>query len=194
VRVYPDLHHFPLGRRAEKCEALLHPQPDLSDEQIPMKIVKFVMPAVVVALGSAAPAAVAAQTTIKAADAWSRPVPAGLPTAVVYLTVVNSGHDPDRLIGAQTPIAAHMTLHRSTMAHGVMSMDPVPGGAEIAPGGVLKLAPGGYHLMLDGLKGGLQPGARFPATLTFAHAGAVKIEVQVRAGATAGGGAAMKMR
>jgi copper(I)-binding protein len=47
--------------------------------------------------------------------------------------------------------------------------------------------------MLEGLKGGLQPGAHFPATLTFAHAGRVKIDVQVRAGPmTPAGGMTMR--
>jgi len=147
-----------------------------------MRFVTLPVALAAVAVCAAPPAAFAAETGIKAAGAWSRPVPAGLPTAVVYLTVSNTGHDADRLIGAQTPVAAHMTLHRSTMANGVMSMAAVESGAEIAPGGVLKLAPGGYHFMLEGLKGGLQAGARFPATLTFAHAGQIRIEVQVRAG------------
>jgi len=157
-----------------------------------MRFPLFAVAVAAVAL-SPAPAAVAAEAKIQVTGAWSRPVPAGLPMGAVYLTVANLGHDPDRLIGAETPIAAHMTLHRTTMVNGMMSMAAVPGGAEIPPGGVLKIEPGGYHFMLEGLKGGLQAGAHFPATLTFAHAGRVRIEVQVQAGPMAPG-PAMKMR
>jgi copper(I)-binding protein len=139
-------------------------------------------PVAAVALCAATHSAFAAESAIRVTSAWSRPVPLGLPTGVVYLTVTNLGHDGDRLIGAETPVAARMTLHRSTMTKGMMSMAPVPGGAEIPPGGVLKVEPGGYHFMLEGLKRGLQTGARFPATLTFAHAGRLRIEVQVQAG------------
>jgi copper(I)-binding protein len=135
---------------------------------------RFPLLAVTVAAVALSSAAVAAETAIQVTGAWSRPVPAGLPTGAVYLTVANRGHEPDRLIGAQTPVAARMTLHRTTMVNGMMSMAPVPGGAEIPPGGVLKIAPGGYHFMLEGLKGGLQAGTRFPATLTFAHAGKMR--------------------
>ena len=156
-----------------------------------MRFAFFAM-AAAVAVFAAPPASFAEGTAIRVTGAWSRPVPAGLPTGVVYLRVVNLGHEPDRLIAAQTPVAAHLTLHRSSMAHGVMSMDAVPGGAEVAPGGVLKLEPGGYHLMLEGLKGGLALGRRFPVTLTFAHAGQVKVEVQVQTGPTPAGG--MNMR
>jgi len=158
-----------------------------------MRFPLFTATVAAVALSAAPPTAFAADAAIRVTGAWSRPVPAGLPTAAVYLTVANLGHDPDRLIGAQTPVAARMTLHRTTMVNGMMSMAPVPGGAEIPAGGVLKIAPGGYHFMLEGLRGGLQAGSHFPATLTFAHAGQVRIEVQVQAGPMAGGGA-MVMR
>jgi len=157
-----------------------------------MRFPLFAATVAAVALSAAPPTAFAAEGAIRVTDAWSRPVPAGLPTGAVYLTVANLGHGPDRLIGAQTPVAAHMTLHRTTMVQGMMSMAAVPGGAEIAPGGVLKIAPGGYHFMLEGLKRGLAPGAHFPATLTFAHAGRVTIEVQVQAGPMASGGMTMR--
>jgi copper(I)-binding protein len=158
-----------------------------------MRFALFAVTVAAVALSAATPAAFAADAAIRVTGAWSRPVPVGLPTGAVYLTVANHGRDADRLIGAETPVAARMTLHRTTMAKGMMSMAPVPGGAEIAPGGVLKIAPGGYHFMLEGLKGGLQAGACFPATLTFAHAGRLRIEVQVQAGPAAPGGG-MNMR
>jgi copper(I)-binding protein len=157
-----------------------------------MRFPLFAVTVAAVAL-SAAHAAFAADASIRVTGAWSRAVPAGLPTGAVYLTVANLGPEADRLMGAQTPVAAHMTLHRTTMVNGMMSMAAVPGGAEIPPGGVLKIEPGGYHFMLEGLKGGLRAGAHFPATLTFAHAGQVKIEVSVQAGAMAPGGG-MKMR
>jgi copper(I)-binding protein len=158
-----------------------------------MRFPLFAVTLAAVALSAATPAAFAAAGAIRATGAWSRPVPAGLPTGAVYLTISNLGRDPDRLIGAETPVAAHMTLHRSTMVNGMMSMAPVPGGAQIAPGGVLKIEPGGYHFMLEGLRRGLDPGTHFPATLTFAHAGQVNIEVQVRAAPMAAGGG-MTMR
>jgi copper(I)-binding protein len=159
----------------------------------PMRFALFSLTVAASAFGALSPAAVAAPFGVQATGAWSRPVPAGLPTGAVYVTLANLGHEPDQLIGAETPVAARMTLHRTTMVNGMMSMAPVPGGVEIAPGGVLKIEPGGYHFMLEGLKGGLQAGARFPAILTFAHAGRVRIEVQVRPGPMAGGGG-MQMR
>ena len=38
---------------------------------------------------------------------------------------------------------------------------------------------GDYHVMLSGLKEPLKTGSRVPATLNFANAGAVKVEITV---------------
>lgn len=147
----------------------------------------FVLPAVLTAalLGAAIPAAAAptaAHTSrITVSDAWSRPAAPGISTGVIYLTVHNSGRTADTLVGASSPMAGEVSLHRSAMAGGVATMEAVKDGLEAPAGGTAKLEPNGYHLMMMGLKGGLKAGTSFPATLRFAHAGAVKLTVQVRA-------------
>ncbi len=134
------------------------------------------------ALTLAHQAARAAVLPIRAIDAWSRPAAAGLRTGVAYLTLVNGGPAPDRLEAASSPKAAQVGLHRSAMSHGVMDMEPVTGGLALPPGHAVALAPNGYHLMLTGLKGGLQAGERYPLTLRFAHAKPMTIQVRVRSG------------
>ena len=131
-------------------------------------------------LSLCAPQARAQPSPIQVVHAWSRPIPAGLPTGVIYLTVDNRGGAPDRLTGASTPIAQRMTLHRTTMKAGIMSMQAIPTGLEIPARGEVRLEPAGYHFMLVGLKRGLAAGAHFPATLTFAHAPPQTVEVTVR--------------
>ena len=130
--------------------------------------------------GSAQAAPVGA---IRVTDAWSRPAATGLPTGVAYLTLVNAGAAADRLMSASSPKADRVGLHRSVMTAGVMRMDPVPEGLELPPGRPVALKPGGYHLMLAGLKGGLKVGEAYPLTLRFAHAHAQTVTVQVRNGA-----------
>ncbi len=44
---------------------------------------------------------------------------------------------------------------------------------------MIAFAPGGYHIMLTGLKAPLKTGDSFPLTLTFAGAGEVKVDVKV---------------
>ena len=51
-----------------------------------------------------------------------------------------------------------------------MKMRPV-GPLPIEPGKPVTLAPGGYHIMLSGLKRSLKQGDSFPITLSFAKAG-----------------------
>ena len=108
-------------------------------------------------------------------------------TGAAYLELANHGSAPDKLIAASTPIAAKAELHENKMENGVMEMRPVDG-IDIAPGGTATLKPGGYHLMLMGLKEPLKAGGHFPLTLTFAKAGKIDIQVPVEAvGAMQGG-------
>ncbi len=62
----------------------------------------------------------------------------------------------------------------------IMKMAPVEGGLAIKPGETVKLAPGGYHLMLMDLRAQLKPGETVPGTLTFEKAGAVPGHVHGR--------------
>jgi copper(I)-binding protein len=122
---------------------------------------------------------------------WAPATPNGAPTAAAYMTIMNHGSTADTLLGGTSP-AGKFDIHQMSMANGIMSMRPVTGGVTIPPGSTVTLGPqGGYHFMLSGLKAPLMQGARVPATLTFAKAGQVPIELSVAAiGARAPAGAA----
>ena len=61
--------------------------------------------------------------------------------------------------------------------------------------GTVKLAPGGYHLMLQDLKGPFKEGEKVPVTLTFEKAGKVAVSLEVQGvGAQAPGGGGMMMK
>ncbi len=109
---------------------------------------------------------------------WARASAGGATTGAAYLTVTDNGQ-PDRLVAASTPAAA-AALHETIQDSGVMKMRPV---AAIAldPGKPVTLAPGGYHVMLTGLKAPLKAGDSFPLTLTFEHAKPVTVMVNVEA-------------
>ena len=65
-----------------------------------------------------------------------------------------------------------------------MKMRPVAS-LPIEPDKPVTLAPGGYHIMLSGLKQELKQGDSFPITLSFAKAGQVAASATVaKAGAT----------
>ncbi len=148
-------------------------------------------------------AAPARAQEVKAGDlvitqAWARATPNGAKIGGGYLTVENKGSTPDRLIGGSTDAAAKLEVHEMAMKDGVMKMRPLDNGLVIDPGKTVKLAPGGYHLMMFDLKGPLKQGDTVPITLKFEKAGEVKVSLAVQGigaqapGDAAPGGAMMK--
>ena len=122
-------------------------------------------------------------------EAWSRATPGGAKVAGAYLTVENKGTAPDRLVGGSGDVAGRVEIHEMAMDGGVMKMRPLDNGLVIDPGKTVKFAPGGYHLMLMGLKTQLKQGDKVPLTLQFEKAGKVKVSLDVQGvGAQAPGG------
>jgi copper(I)-binding protein len=121
------------------------------------------------------------QSGIQLDHVWSRAALAGHEGAV-YLTITDTG-PADTLTDVMTPVAATAHLHESLNDNGVMKMRPVAS-LPIEPGKPVTLAPGGYHIMLTGLKQPLKEGDSFPITLTFTKAGQVTATAAVaKAGA-----------
>jgi len=113
-------------------------------------------------------------------QAWSRATPKGAKIAGGYLTIENKGAAPDRLVGGSGEIAGKVEIHEMAMNNGVMTMRPLDKGLAIEPGKTVKLAPGGYHLMLMDLKGPFKQGDKVPVTLEFEKAGKVTLSFDVQ--------------
>lgn len=96
-----------------------------------------------------------------------------------YFQVKNTGASADRLVGAKTDAADRAELHESVMKEGVMKMLPVEA-VDLPAGGGVKFKPGGYHIMLMGLKAPLEENTTFRLTLVFEKAGEVTLTVPVR--------------
>lgn len=154
-------------------------------------VLKFFAPAVLFTSLFAVPASA---EDIKAGDlvisqAWSRATPGGAKIAGGYLTIENKGAAPDRLVGGSGDIAGKVEIHEMAMNNGVMTMRPLDKGLAIEPGKTVKLAPGGYHLMMFDLKGPFKQGEKVPVTLEFEKAGKVNLSLDVQGvGAQAPGG------
>jgi copper(I)-binding protein len=112
---------------------------------------------------------------------WARATAPGMPMGVVYLTLTNRGTREDALIAAQTPAAARVEIHQTLLTDGMARMRPLTQ-VIVGAGKVVKVEPGGIHLMLVDLTQPLLTGNRFPLTLTFRDSG--KLEVQVKVEAT----------
>jgi copper(I)-binding protein len=97
----------------------------------------------------------------------------------VFLTMVNHGDHDDSLLKAAAPSVAKITrLTTITFDSGSMEL---PNVADIAVPAhhTVGIAPGGYHVILEGLKEPLKKGQHFPLILTFRHAGTITVTVDV---------------
>ena len=113
-------------------------------------------------------------------QAWSRATPGGAKIAGGYLTIENKGAAPDRLTAVSGDVAGKVEMHEMAMNNGVMTMRPLDKGLVIEPGKTVKLAPGGYHLMLMDLKNPLKQGEKVPLVLDFEKAGKVTVSLEVQ--------------
>jgi copper(I)-binding protein len=121
-------------------------------------------------------------------DAWTRATPGGAKVGGGYLTIDNKGTTADRLIGGSSPVAGKVEVHAMAMKNGVMTMRLLKDGLPIPAGQSVKLAPGGYHIMLMDLKAPLKKGEKIPVTLKFEKAGDVRVTLEVQdIGATSPG-------
>ena len=118
---------------------------------------------------------------------YATPSLTGSRSGAVYIKELrNKGDAPDRLLGAQTPAAARVSLHAMQMEGDVMRMREVPA-IELPAQSALRMghaqASGnakGYHLMLEDLKAPLKDGERFDLTLRFEKAGERTVQIWVQ--------------
>ena len=148
---------------------------------------RFVLPillALILSLSACAPSAPAAQgPAIVVMNPWVRAV-GGMggmdATSALFMVIQNNGSAVDTLLKAESDAAGMVQIHISEInADGVSSMREVDG-IEIPAGGSVELMPGGYHVMLMGLKRELKAGDTITFILTFKIAGTVTIEAPVK--------------
>jgi protein SCO1/2 len=127
-------------------------------------------------------AAPASDSSIRLDDPWVRRAPAmasAESNTAAYVTIVNGGRAPDTLLSATADVARSVEIHETRNMSGMMMMEPVPR-IIVPPGARVELKPGGYHLMLIGLKHGLGPGQTVALTLVFERAGRITARAGVR--------------
>ena len=138
--------------------------------------------ALALAISAAAPALA---QEFKAGDitidkAWTRATPKGADSGAGYLTIHNTGAAPDKLTGGSAAFAT-VEIHVMKTENGVMQMRELKDGLDLPAHSLVRLSPGGYHIMFTHLKKPLEKGAKVTATLTFEHAGSVAVEFPVEA-------------
>jgi copper(I)-binding protein len=93
-----------------------------------------------------------------------------------YLRIVNTGSAADTLFGARSEVAGHAMLHGTEGGGGAMTMVSQ---VVIPPGDSVVMAPGGLHLMFEGLQRRIVAGDTVEVVLRFARAGEVTVALPV---------------
>lgn len=144
------------------------------------QLIRVVAASFLLAAAFAAPESAAQQAaTITIEDPWAGTTNPGATVAAGYVTVRNTGAQPDRLLSAASPRAARVELHEMSMSNGVMRMRPVDGIA-IPAGGEATLQPGGLHIMFLEIDAQFVEGQRVPVTLRFERTGDVAVDFVAR--------------
>lgn len=144
------------------------------------KLVLEVLTATALTLGSilaSTPGVLANDVMVKGAFARASAMSTAKAGAV-YMTLINQGAATDRLIAVTTKAAKSAEIHETLMEDGVAKMRPVEV-FDIPAGGSVELKPGGYHVMLMGLKAPLKKGDMIMLQLKFEHAGLVDVMAHV---------------
>ncbi len=110
---------------------------------------------------------------------FARAVPKVMKNGAVYMVLHNISEAQQVLTEIKGDIAEHIGLHQSLMANGMMKMQPVKS-LVIPPNAKFELKPGGYHIMLMGLKRQLREGENFQLTLYFSDGSSKQIKVPVQ--------------
>jgi len=136
----------------------------------------------------ALPRMTVAAETVRIEGAWARATAPGQTAAGAYMDLVS---DTDAALVAVESAAGRAELHQMSMDGGVMRMRPVAK-IDLPARKPVKLAPGGYHVMLLDIKQPLKAGDKVPLTLTIRGAGTalstIKVEAEVRTVSAAGHG------
>ena len=89
-----------------------------------------------------------------------------------------------KLVAASSPVADVVEIHEMAMEGNVMKMRAVAG-LELPPGKAVELKPGGYHVMLMGLKQQVKEGETVSVTLVVEGQDGKRESVEVKAAARA---------
>lgn len=97
---------------------------------------------------------------------WVRSAPPSATVLAAYMTIHNHSNTTTTLTSITSTAFESVQLHRTTMHNGMMHMDAVET-LVIAAGGMAKLEPNSYHLMLSNPKQTIKTGDAIPLTLSF---------------------------
>lgn len=119
-----------------------------------------------------------AKEGIEIREVWARTSTQGMNSAV-YFVIQNHNAEADELIGAASSVADAVEIHESKLEGDVMMMNRVDSVA-LEPSTKVEFKPGGYHVMLIGLKQDLKAGDEIEFTLQFKNSPDIIMKATVK--------------
>ena len=111
-------------------------------------------------------------------DVWVRAtVPQQMATGA-FMRLTSDGDA--RLVSADSPVANVVEIHEMIMDGNVMKMNAIPG-VDLPAGEVVELKPGGYHVMLMGLKQQVKDGDEVPISIVVEAVDGARQTIELKA-------------
>ena len=115
---------------------------------------------------------------VEASGAWVRAAVPGQSGTGAFMKL--TAQTPLKLVGVATPVAGVAEVHEMAVVDNLMTMRRLAG-LELPAGRAVELKPGGYHIMLIGLKRQVKEGEQVPLTLVIEHRDGQRETVEVSA-------------
>jgi copper(I)-binding protein len=105
--------------------------------------------------------------------------PANPTVAAVHLQVTNHEAEPDALVGASSPIASSVMVHRTEVDDDGRATMSEAVQVPIAPRSTVTFEPNGLHVMVSGISEPVEIGDEVQLDLVFREAGTVTVTAEV---------------
>ena len=121
----------------------------------------------------------ASAAEVKISNAWLKESIPGTENGAGYLTLTNVGSNAVTLVGATTDAARATEVHQHIHQDGMMRMKRIPE-LIVEPNQTIVFQPGGYHLMLFGVKNAFRVGESIEFVLLFSDGDRVPFAAEVQ--------------
>jgi copper(I)-binding protein len=123
---------------------------------------------------------VAAEPGLKASEGWIREAPPTAPVRAGYAVLRNDDVVEQQVVAAHSPSFGSIEIHEMLASDdGTMRMRPVEK-VTVPAGGIVRLEPGGLHLMLFRPAAAVVRGNRVELTLELADGSTIEAELEQR--------------
>jgi len=140
---------------------------------------KSITVAVSLLCASPFPAFAADSDALKVENPYARAVPPTAQNSGAFMVLRNESDRPIKVVDAESDVSKVTELHTHIHDKGVMRMRRVES-IEVPAKGTVVLQPGGYHVMLIGLKHPLKPGDPVHIELRLGDGSKASVDLKAR--------------